>query len=133
MAFKMKGFAAHDMFNPTTGKKVVAKTHAEHIALGARGYTHSPDDNSPLAKKPKGAPDWHDSDAPDAKSKFKSLSPNALANWLIKTRKGNLSKIISSLNQQIVFNRKKKPSYAAKMKTVQNIVRKKLGKDKKKK
>ena len=32
---------------------------------------------------------WHDSDAPDAKGKFKELSPQALANWLIKTRKGN--------------------------------------------
>ena len=71
---------------------------------------------------------WHDSDAPDAKGKFKSLSPSALASWLIRTRKGNLSKIISSLNQQYVFNRGKKPSYAAKMKTTMNIVRKRLGK-----
>ena len=70
------------------------------------------------------------SDAPDAKGKFKSLSPSALASWLIKTRKGNLSKIISSLNQQYVFNRKKRPSYARKMKTVMNIVRKRLGKKK---
>jgi len=73
---------------------------------------------------------WNDSDAPDAKGKFKELSPQALANWLIKTRKGNLSKIISSLNQQYVFNRGKKPSYARKMKTVMNIVRKRLGKKK---
>ena len=70
------------------------------------------------------------SDAPDAKGKFNSLSPSALASWLIKTRKGNLSKIISSLNQQYVFNRKKRPSYARKMKTVMNIVRKRLGKKK---
>ena len=74
---------------------------------------------------------WHDSDAPDAKGKFKDLSPSALASWLIKTRKGNLSKIISSLNQQYVFNRQKKPSYARKMKTVMNIVRKRLNKNKK--
>lgn len=73
---------------------------------------------------------WNDSDAPDAKGKFKELSPQALASWLIKTRKGNLSKIISSLNQQYVFNRGKKPSYARKMKTVMNIVRKRLGKKK---
>ena len=73
---------------------------------------------------------WHDSDAPDAKGKFKELSPQALANWLIRTRKGNLSKIISSLNQQYVFNRGKNPSYARKMKTTMNVVRKKLGKKK---
>ena len=73
---------------------------------------------------------WNDSDAPDAKGKFKELSPPALASWLIKTRKGNLSKIISSLNQQYVFNRQKKPSYARKMKTVMNIVRKRLSKNK---
>ena len=69
------------------------------------------------------------SDAPDAKGKFKELSPSALATWLIKSRKGNLKRIIGSLNQQVVFNRKKKPSYAAKMKTTMNIVRKRLGKD----
>ena len=73
---------------------------------------------------------WHDSDAPDAKGKFKSLSPSALASWLIRTRKGNLSKIISSLNQQYVFNRGKNPSYASKMKATMNIVRKRLGKKK---
>jgi hypothetical protein len=70
------------------------------------------------------------SDAPDAKGKFNDLSASALASWLIKTRKGNLKKIIGSLNQQVVFNRKKRPSYAAKMKTTMNIVRKRLKKDK---
>ena len=76
-----------------------------------------------MAKKPKGAPDFKDSDAPDAEGKFRDLAPRALAKWLIETRKGNLQKIIVSLNQQIVFNRKKKPKYAAKMRKVQNIVR----------
>ena len=69
------------------------------------------------------------SDAPDAKGKFNDLSASALASWLIKTRKGNLKKIIGSLNQQVVFNRKKRPSYAKKMKTTMNIVRKRLGKN----
>ena len=74
---------------------------------------------------------FKESDAPDAKGKFRDLSPSGLASWLIKSRGGNLSKIISSLNQQVVFNRRKKPSYAAKMKRTMNIVRKRLGKDKK--
>ena len=80
-----------------------------------------------MAKK---RPEWKDSKYADAKGKFKDLSCDALASWLIKSRKGNLSKIISSLNQQYVFNRGKKPSYAAKMKTTMNIVRKRLGKKK---
>ena len=84
---------------------------------------------SPLKKK---MGDFKHSDAPDAKGKFKTLSASALASWLIRTRKGNLSKIISSLNQQYVFNRGKNPSYARKMKTVMNIVRKRLGKKKNK-
>ena len=74
--------------------------------------------------------DFKHSDAPDAKGKFKSLSPSALASWMIRSRKGNLSRIISSLNQQVVFKRGKNPSYAAKMKTTMNIVRKRLGKKK---
>tara|TARA_B100001059_G_C17473169_1_gene398043 strand:+ start:179 stop:562 length:384 start_codon:yes stop_codon:yes gene_type:complete len=49
MAFKMKGFKAHNMFNPDTGKKVVAKTYQEHKELGDEGYTHK----SPFAKKTK--------------------------------------------------------------------------------
>ena len=72
--------------------------------------------------------DFKHSDAPDAKGKFKSLSASGLASWMIKSRKGNLSRIISSLNQQVVFNRGKNPSYARKMKTTMNIVRKRLGK-----
>ena len=83
--------------------------------------------NNPFKKR---MGDFKHSDAPDAKGKFKSLSPSGLASWLIKSRKGNLSRIISSLNQQYVFNRGKKPSYAAKMKTTMNIVRKRLGKKK---
>ena len=83
--------------------------------------------SSPIKKK---MGDFKHSDAPDAKGKFKTLSASALASWLIRTRKGNLSKIISSLNQQYVFNRGKNPSYAATMKTTMNIVRKRLGKKK---
>ena len=81
--------------------------------------------NTPFKKR---MGEFKESDAPDAKGKFKSLSPSALASWLIKSRRGNLSRIISSLNQQVVFNRGKRPSYAAKMKTTMNIVRKRLKK-----
>ena len=83
-----------------------------------------------LSGFPKKMGKFKHSDAPDAKGKFKSLSASGLASWLIKSRKGNLSRIISSLNQQIVLNRGKNPSYAKKMKTTQNIVRKRIGKKK---
>ena len=82
--------------------------------------------NSPFNKK-MGA--FKHSDAPDAKGKFRELSPGSLASWLMKTRNNNLKKIIGSLNQQVVFNRKKDPSYASKMKTTMNIVRKRLSKN----
>lgn len=81
-------------------------------------------------KKPAGAPDFHHSDAPDANGKFKELGVNDLADWLIKTRGGNLQKISGSLTQQIVFNRKKNPSYAKKMESVRNAVKRKLDKKK---
>ena len=84
--------------------------------------------SSPLNKR---MGKFKDSDAPDAEGKFKNLAPPALASWLIKTRNGNLSRIISSLNQQIIFRRNKDPKYAAKMRRTQDIVRKRLGKDKK--
>tara|TARA_R100000900_G_C3309967_1_gene159511 strand:- start:385 stop:732 length:348 start_codon:yes stop_codon:yes gene_type:complete len=80
---------------------------------------------------PKRMGKFKESDAPDAKGKFKSLSASSLASWMIKSRKGNLSKIISSLNQQVVFRRNKDPKYAAKMRRTMDIVRKRLGKDKK--
>ena len=71
---------------------------------------------------------WKDSDAPDAKGRFKSLPAPKLASWLIRTRNSKLNRIIGSLNQQIVFNRKRNPSYAAKMKCARNTAMKRLGK-----
>ena len=50
--------------------------------------------------------EWNDSDAPDAKGKFRVLSPEKLAAWLIKTRRGNVQKINGSLMQQINFNKR---------------------------
>lgn len=77
-------------------------------------------------KRPAGAPTWKDSDAPDAKGRFKELGINALADWLIRTRGGNSQKIHGSINQQIVFNRKKNPTYAAKMERVREAVKRKM-------
>jgi len=39
MAFKMKGFKAHNMY-----KTEKAKTYEEHLALKEKGYDHSPYD-----------------------------------------------------------------------------------------
>jgi len=78
-----------------------------------------------MAKK---RPEWKDSKYADAKGKFKELNCNDLANWLIKSRKRNKKAIVGSLNQQIVFNRKKNPSYASKMKCARNAAMKKLNK-----
>lgn len=74
---------------------------------------------------------WHDSDAPDAKGKFKELGVQKLADWLIRTRGGNMQKITGSLNQQINFNKRKNPSYAKKMESTREAVKRKLAKKKK--
>ncbi len=79
--------------------------------------------------KPKGAPDWHDSDAPDAEGRFRDLNPKDLAKWLIKTRDGDLKRISGSLTQQIVFRRKRDPEYAEKMEKTREEVYKQLGRD----
>jgi hypothetical protein len=79
-------------------------------------------------KKPKGAPDWHDSDAPDAKGRFRDLGIKELAKWLIRTRGGDMQKISGSLTQQIVFNRKRDPAYARKMEKVREEVKRQLKK-----
>lgn len=73
--------------------------------------------------------EWHDSNAPDANGKFKDLSINDLAAWLIKTRNGDLQKITGSINQQIAFNKNKNPSYAAKMEKVRAAIKRKLVKE----
>ena len=80
-------------------------------------------------KKPKGAPDFHHSDAPDAEGRFKDLSIKDLAAWLIKTRKKDVKKISGSLTQQIVFNRKSDPKYAEKMEKTRKEVYKQLGRE----
>jgi hypothetical protein len=78
-------------------------------------------------KKPKGAPDWHDSDAPDANGRFRDLSPKKLAAWLIKTRNKDVKRISGSLTQQVVFNRGDDPEYAKKMERTRKEVYKQLG------
>ena len=80
-------------------------------------------------KKPKGAPEWKDSDAPDAEGRFRDLGIKDLAAWLIKTRKGDLKKISGSLTQQVVFNRNDDPEYAKKMEKVRQEVYKQLGRE----
>ncbi len=80
-------------------------------------------------KKPKGAPEFHHSDAPDAEGRFRDLSPKDLAAWLIKTRKKDLKKISGSLTQQVVFNRNDDPKYAEKMERTRKEVYKQLGRD----
>jgi len=79
--------------------------------------------------KPKGAPDWHDSDAPDAEGRFRDLSPKDLAAWLIKTRNGDLKRISGSLTQQVVFNRNDDPKYAEKMEKTRKEVYKQLDRE----
>ena len=78
-------------------------------------------------KKPAGAPEWKDSDAPDAEGRFRDLGIKDLAAWLIKTRDKDLKKISGSITQQIVFNRKEDPEYANKMEKVRQEVYKQLG------
>ena len=80
-------------------------------------------------KKPKGAPEWKDSDAPDAEGRFRDLGIKDLAAWLIKSRKGDLKKISGSLTQQVVFNRGDDPEYAEKMEKVRKEVYKQLGRE----
>ena len=82
-----------------------------------------------VEKKPKCAPDFHHSDAPDAEGRFKDLSIKKLAAWLIKTRKKDLKKISGSLTQQIVFNRNDDPKYAEKMEKTRLEVYKQLGRE----
>ena len=77
--------------------------------------------------KPAGAPEFHDSKAPDAYGRFRDLSIKDLAAWLIKTRKKDVKKISSSLTQQIVFNRNDDPEYAEKMEKTRQEVYKQLG------
>lgn len=75
---------------------------------------------------------FHHSNAPDAKGRFKELGVQKLADWLIRTRGGNMQKITGSLNQQINFNKRKNPGYAKKMERTREAVKRKLAKRKNK-
>ena len=118
MAFKLNNKKIKQVI---TELKKASKTHAKQADKLQDAI------NSPMNKR---MGKFQESDAPDAKGKFRDLSASALASWMIKSRKGNLSKIISSLNQQVVFRRNKDPKYAAKMRRTMDIVRKRLGKKK---
>jgi hypothetical protein len=102
-------------------------TAEEIIQLKGKELTQEEEDDTVLEKK---RLKWHDSDAPDAKGKFKELGVQKLADWLIRTRGGNMQKITGSLNQQINFNKRKNPSYAKKMESTREAVKRKLAKKK---
>ena len=99
----------------------------ERVPGTAKGSKGSCRKKSPMKKRL----EWNDSKYPDAKGKFRDLSADGLASWLMKTRgKTNLKAIIGSLNQQINFNTKDSDkSYRDKMERTKNIVRKRMGKD----
>mgnify|MGYP003126600092 CR=1 FL=1 len=103
MAFKLKNEQLKQIVKQL---KKASKSHATQA-----DKIDSMLEDSPLDKR---MGKFKESDAPDAKGKFRDLSASALASWMIKSRKGNLSKIISSLNQQVVFRRGKDPKYASK-------------------
>lgn len=114
---KMSGTSWDNEGNITIGVRSLFEDHT----LTLSGFLNE--------KKPAGAPDWHDSDAPDAEGRFRDLGIKDLATWLIKTRKKDLKKISGSLTQQIVFNRKEDPDYAQKMEKVRKEVYKQLGRE----
>jgi uncharacterized protein (DUF433 family) len=111
----------------TKDPEIAAEIARDHLYEDPKYYTKLATIEE--AKKPKGAPDWHESDAPDAEGRFKDLSPKDLAAWLIKTRKKDLKAITGSINQQIVFNRKEDPKYVEKMEKTRKEVYKQLGRE----
>jgi len=114
---KMSGSSWDNEGNITIGVRSLFEDHVLTFA----GFLNE--------KKPAGAPDWHDSDAPDAEGRFRDLGIKDLAAWLIKTRKKDVKKISGSITQQIVFNRKRDPEYADKMEKVRKEVYKQLGRE----
>ena len=72
-----------------SGKDVIKKYNLRGPEIGQKIKELEAEEFSKMyeGKKPKGAPDWHDSDAPDAEGRFRDLSAKDLAAWLIKTRK----------------------------------------------
>ena len=77
MAFKMKGFKAHDMFNPKTGEKFRAKKLADHNRMDKMGYTHDSPKKRKLTASCKAA----------AKRKF-DVYPSAYANMWASKQQG---------------------------------------------
>jgi len=78
-----------------------------------------------MAKK---RPTWKDSDAPDAEGRMKKLSCSALADWMIKSRKGETQLLLDSLDQHIVSNRPRSTSYPKRMECATNKAANKLKK-----
>lgn len=84
-----------------------------------------------VEKKPKGAPDFHQSSkkVEKAEGRFRDLGIKDLAAWLIKTRDKDVKRISGALTQQITFNKNDDPKYAEKMEKVRKEVYKQLGRE----
>lgn len=66
--------------------------------------------------------DFETTDAPAAHGKFRDLTPEALAKWLMKTRKNDKKRVYGSLQQQIRFNHDS-PVYIRKMEKTSDIIK----------
>ena len=70
MAFKMKGFEAHNMY-----KTERAETKAEHNALEKKGFDHNPYKKVPFKKK---GPCWEGYEMIGMKKKGGRMVPNCV-------------------------------------------------------
>lgn len=139
---KLKGYSGwHNIKTPTSyehwGNAIFFRNDRDNLG----NYIKSKNENYNMknistfsefineGKKPKGAPDFHHSDAPEAEGRFRDLGIKDLAAWLIKTREKDVKRISGSLTQQIVFNRKEDPEYAEKMEKTRKEVYKQLGRE----
>lgn len=67
--------------------------------------------------------DFIETDAPKADGRFRDLSPEKLAKWLLRTRRNNTRRVYGSIQQQIRFNKSDK-DYVQKMERTREIVKK---------
>lgn len=72
--------------------------------------------------------DFIETNAPKADGRFRELSPEKLAKWLLKTRNNDTKKVYGSIQQQIRFNKSDK-AYVAKMERTREVVKKLTAKD----
>lgn len=104
-------------------KQFFSKYYTENFVTALNDFIESCISSSVSEAEGDDDDDFIETNAPKTDGRFRDLSPEKLAKWLLRTRNNNARRVYGSIQQQIRFNKSDK-AYVVKMERTREIVKK---------